>query len=362
MYCVKIDNNELNDFHISLFVDQLQVNCLGDIVSIDLMPYKPVIVYPKLHITNSRMHLKWNNNNIGYNVIKYLRTLTIVVTHKCELNCSYCCNIYKQFTTCYKSKESDMQLEIIKNLLDRLYMHSLSRVNLIGGNVFLYSDYDKLCELIKANTFIEFCMYINYNNVIHVDSRLLKKISNFSNLKVIVQVADDFIESGFENVCRLFENFSIIFSFEFLVGSELFYYNIESLCEKFSLTNLSIRPIISEKSDFNNSIFITEDNIFSKVYSKKDIFRRQSLNLFDFGKLFIDSNSDVYANVNIPVLGNLKVSSIEELLTFEMEGGKSWFRIRDEAPCNNCIYQWLCPSPSNYEIILNKNNLCKIKS
>jgi pseudo-rSAM protein len=72
-------------------------------------------------------------------------------------------------------------------------------------------------------------------------------------------------------------------------------------------------------------------------------------------------NGDTYANINYPSLGNIATHSIHEMLYKEMNEGKSWFRIRDQAPCNNCVYQWLCPSPSNYEMAIGRPNLCHVK-
>lgn len=72
-------------------------------------------------------------------------------------------------------------------------------------------------------------------------------------------------------------------------------------------------------------------------------------------------NGDVYANLNHPTLGNINMHSIHEIVDKEIKEGLSWFRIRNQAPCNECIYQWLCPSPSNYEISIGKPNLCHVK-
>lgn len=72
-------------------------------------------------------------------------------------------------------------------------------------------------------------------------------------------------------------------------------------------------------------------------------------------------NGDAYANVNHPILGNIYRDSIYEIVQKELDEGKSWFRIRNEAPCHNCLYQWLCPSPSDCEIQIGRSNLCFIK-
>jgi pseudo-rSAM protein len=50
------------------------------------------------------------------------------------------------------------------------------------------------------------------------------------------------------------------------------------------------------------------------------------------------------------------------ILFIEVEEGKSWLRIRNQAPCSTCIYQWLCPPPSDYEIVIGRPNLCHINN
>jgi len=85
------------------------------------------------------------------------------------------------------------------------------------------------------------------------------------------------------------------------------------------------------------------------------------MNKHDFGKLHIMPDGNVYANVNHPVLGNIYADGINKIVRKEIEEGISWFRIRNQAPCNDCIYQWLCPPPSNYEIAIGRTNLCHVK-
>lgn len=61
------------------------------------------------------------------------------------------------------------------------------------------------------------------------------------------------------------------------------------------------------------------------------------------------------------MLGNIYKDSIYDLVKKETEVGKSWFRIRNQFPCNSCVYQWFCPSPSKYEIAIGHSNLCNVK-
>lgn len=111
------------------------------------------------------------------------------------------------------------------------------------------------------------------------------------------------------------------------------------------------------------------------TYQKKKIFKnpahigreeeimKNGINFQQFvnGKLTIYPSGEVYANVNCSVLGNIQDSSLKELLYKEITEGNAWLRIRgNEKPCNQCVNRDLCPSISNYELVIGKNNLCNI--
>jgi pseudo-rSAM protein len=126
---------------------------------------------------------------------------------------------------------------------------------------------------------------------------------------------------------------------------------VERLVAQFQIAKYCLNPIYNGENIrfFEENAFLTKEDILSTSMSIKDFFSRQSINLYDFGKINIMSNGDAYANVNHPVLGNIYTHNIYEIVHKEVEEGKSWFNIRNQAPCNNCVYQWLCPPPSNYE-------------
>jgi pseudo-rSAM protein len=113
---------------------------------------------------------------------------------------------------------------------------------------------------------------------------------------------------------------------------------------------------------FEENVFLSKEDILSGSNSIKDFFAHQAINIYDFGKINIMSNGDVYANLNHPPLGNIYTNSIYEIIQKEIDEGKSWLRIRNQTPCNNCVYQWLCPSPSDYEIAIGRQNLCHINN
>lgn len=94
--------------------------------------------------------------------------------------------------------------------------------------------------------------------------------------------------------------------------------------------------------------------------SMKELFRKRTINQNDFGKLHILPNGDIRANLHHPVLGNITTYSIYEIIQKEIKEGKSWLRIRNQSPCNTCLYRDLCPSPSDHELEIGYPNLCWI--
>lgn len=80
-----------------------------------------------------------------------------------------------------------------------------------------------------------------------------------------------------------------------------------------------------------------------------------------FGNLYVFSDSKVYANPNAKCLGNIKEDLLLDLIHKELIENSAWRKTRNEKPCSDCIYQYLCPPISNYELVIGKSNLCNVR-
>lgn len=148
----------------------------------------------------------------------------------------------------------------------------------------------------------------------------------------------------------------------FLITSEDEYTGASDLIENYSLRNAVIKPVYDNNlSFFENHIYLTSEDLLELNPSKKEIFIHQSINVSDFGQLNIIPNGTVYSNLSNKKIGNVNKESLNSMIADEICTGHSWLRIRDQKPCCDCIYQWLCPSPSNYELAIGKPNLCHVK-
>lgn len=137
----------------------------------------------------------------------------------------------------------------------------------------------------------------------------------------------------------------------------------EKLVEKINIEKCEFNPVCTgENVDFfMEYVYLDEEDIESVRMSMKDFFIKRFINTNDFGKITIDADGTIYANINQPALGTIYTCSMFEIIQKELKTGKSWLRTRVQEPCNNCLYRLLCPSPSDYDLSLGKMNLCHVK-
>ena len=72
------------------------------------------------------------------------------------------------------------------------------------------------------------------------------------------------------------------------------------------------------------------------------------------------SDGRIYSDATAPSLGTID-DSIYDLIVRELQENYAWRKIRDSESRKNCVYQWLCPSPSSYERIAGKETVCTFR-
>lgn len=69
------------------------------------------------------------------------RWLSMEITHKCNLNCKYCC---------YGDKNEDIQFEKAKELIKEAHELKFNNVSFSGGEPSLHPNFMKLCDLVNS--------------------------------------------------------------------------------------------------------------------------------------------------------------------------------------------------------------------
>lgn len=313
---------------INEFIEELRKKYMGDIIDVNLSKGKPVQLLPYFNFSYKDELYKEQNISPYKNIIEKLSEISIHVNQTTKV---------VNLISFLQSVPESLTFNIIGNIKDVVnYRDLLSFLEHYPAPKNMVSSYADIIPLQPS-----FENNFSYRMSVHFPIDLQK----------------------WNDSRQIFLNQTLTGDYIFNVSSLDDYQQAEQLVEQYQLDNYHLIPVYTgENLDFfKENVFHTKEDILSTSMSIKDFFSNQAINIYDFGKINIMPNGDAYANVHHPLLGNIYTHSIYEIVQKEVEEGISWFRIRNQAPCNTCIYQWLCPPPSNYEIVIGRPNLCHIK-
>jgi len=325
---VLLTNERYKQKNVNGFIRELREKYMGDVIDVALSKGKPVQLLPYFNFPDKHEIYKKHNFSSLKNVLENLSEISIHV---------------------------DVTTDTTKLILFLQSIPGSPTFNIIGNirELINYSEILSCFEQCPSPKNI----LCSYKNVI----ALQPVFGNNFNYRISVDFPMDWQQWNLSR--QILVNQTLPVEYVFNVTSDEDCLQVEHLVEQFSIENYRLNPVYTGNNIlfFEKNVFLTKEDILSTPMTIKDFFTRQAMNIYDFGKINIMQNGDVYANLDHPVLGNINTDSIYEIVHKEVEEGKSWFRIRNQAPCNDCVYQWLCPPPSNYEIEIGRPNLCHVK-
>jgi pseudo-rSAM protein len=317
---------------------------------------KPIQLMPILNLQRDVEKLqKEEGRSLGEGVFHYLSDVSIYLNNSCTLNCKDCNNYLKQFFHCSKAEKAEnIDFDLLKKFLKQLAFTLIRRLAITGGNIFQYSHFSELITFLREEK-IRPVFGIHYGNF---DMSKMPLLSDFPiEIFVTFPLEDSFIN----NIVFLSKQNNA--KFIFALTSEDNYSQAESLISKYTLENYAFKPFYNGKNQdfFKDNSYLTKDDIFCDIVPQRIIFAHQKLNTNFFGKIHLFSNGDINAHPLKEVLGNWKEDILVKILEKEMITNSAWRIIRDQPPCSDCLYQFLCPSPSDYEWVMKRNNLCNVQ-
>lgn len=313
--------------NIKQFIFQLREKFMGDIIEVNLSNKKPIQLLPYYTFVSKNIELKNIYSSYNKNALENLSEISIYIDYKVN----------------------DKQLISILSTIP-----NISVFNIVGS----------LTEIVKHIDLIRFLKNHPSNKYIISPYTNLNLFQiDLSDFKFRISVHLPINMNEWNNTINILYNHSFDIEYIFDISSEDDCKQVEILTKNYQIENYQLNPIYTGNNIhfFKKNIYLSKEDILSTSISIKDFFIRKSMNTYDFGKLNIMPNGDVFANVNHPKLGNIYIDNIYDIVQKEIDEGKSWFRIRDQEPCNTCVFQWFCPSPSKYEIAIGQANLCNVK-
>ena len=320
---LKNEQYRQNDIHS--FITNLREKYMGDIIDISLSKGKPIQILPHTNFCNKRNE-KYNFIK-NANIFHFLNEIIIHLDHILD---------------------QDKLIDYLQSMPDNITYS-------ISGDLKHIAKFDKLVDFLNQYNSSKkiICNYINFA----IPASVCKNIFLY---KIHIHFPID--RKQLIITTQSLKDQNNLFELIFDIASLDDYLKAWEIIEEYQIDKYQFNPIYTGYNIdfFKENVFLKKSDILSTSMSIKDFFIKQMINNNDFGKINIMPNGDVHSNINYPALGNICTHSIFELIQKEIEEGKSWLRVRNQEPCNACIYQWLCPSPSDYEIMIGQTNLCHV--
>ncbi|MDR0363752.1 MAG: TIGR04150 pseudo-rSAM protein [Bacteroidales bacterium] len=314
---------------------------------------KPIRLMPVLNIQKDVERMKRNpDRSAGESSLSYLTELSLYVNDSCPLHCKHCGQLNKQFMCCGRDKD-DFSLDagVLAKIAAQIKYAPIMKLNILGGDIFSYPLLDKIPEIFSDKK-EQLHFWSHYKNFQAPNFDAVWEI--VVDLPVDEQVLSYCVSESIKQKTQ--------YNYHFIIQNEEEVNLVEKIINKLDIQTFEMHPCYSgENIDFFEScIFLNKEDIFGDTISQRRIFCNQALNSNFFGSLTVFSNGDVAAQVNVPVLGNISTDSLLELITRELEQNTAWRKVRNVPPCNDCLFQYLCPPVSSYEAVFKRENLCAL--
>jgi len=362
---VSISDSDLEKKSIKQFIDDIRNYFMGDIISTDYSKGKPLQMMQKLKIQNELKRLKADiDRSLGENLMNYLSEISLFINSDCLQNCVLCDQeVYKQFLCCTK-REAKIELELakIKDIFKEIDYKSLLNFNILGGDIFRYSEFEELFVFLNSleiNKTI-FSQYLN----LEINPKKLKNLADHKNLRIFIPVDFPFSEDKLISIADFLNRNSIEHQWMFFILNEKEYEQAENMVLKMMSASSTFLPIYNGNNIefFKENVFLNQKDFEDAPVSFKDIHIRQEVNEYSFGRLVILPDGAVYGNINLERLGIIGEKPIASMIKKEIERRISWRKVRRYVtPCRSCLYTELCPSISNYNLIAKKYDSCNLK-
>lgn len=323
--CFLEENDYLKE-DMNCFINELRDKYMGDVIDVSLSKGKPIQILPYVNFP-SKIDMKYN-----YTKVENLLNLLLEIKINIGINTDV-----EKIISYLDVLDLNIKYTVFGNLNSNCNSSNLIR---------------KLEKISKNIDVILTCDQIQY---------IENKFEDNVSYKVVFELPIEL--EKILMIVSLLEEKKLQVKYVFNLKSIDEYKCAEKLVEKINIEKCEFNPVYTgENVDFfMEYVYLDEEDIESVRMSMKDFFIKRFINTNDFGKITIDADGTIYANINQPALGTIYTCSMFEIIQKELKTGKSWLRTRVQEPCNNCLYRLLCPSPSDYDLSLGKMNLCHVK-
>lgn len=355
-YCLALEEEQVLDSSFNQFALQVKESFSGGLVEAESDMSKPFLFKPMLFLnTNIRKAQEEDLNFLGERILENLNEVSLYFPGPCNGHCSGCQDYFKQMLHCTCLEKNCLSVADYLSLLLDLNTSGVNKVNILGGDL-LNSDYFHDVYPTLSGCKFKKSYHLHFSHLTEACKEWLME----ENSELIVSVHPCFEKKRVEEWMNQLSSLPVIWQFP--VTSDADVQAVDTL-DIPSSVQIEIKPLYTGGNllFFKENVFCSLEDIIAEPVSRRTIFRRQTLNENFFGKLTIVPSGEVYANVNCKPIGVYPQDSLKKLAFEELVHSTAWFRLRDKQPCSGCANKYLCPSVSNYELVMERDNFCLVK-
>ncbi len=367
---IRLTSRDLDIPEVSNFIRIIRQHFMGDLMNVDFSdtkPFQPAPNRPKVHFDVKKV-MEDPDQSPGKIMMAHVFEITLYLNDFCPQRCVECKGFYKQGIWCRKgaprsgnAEGNHLDISHLRNFFHDIEGCNLNKINITGGNVLLYPYMDELYHLLESVEFkVQF--FIHYLNI---DGNLepLKQMKK-NGYKIRLLANFPLGIDRFKKAAELLSVYGLNVQPVFFVQNDEEYSVLEELLSGFPMESPVFLPYYNKNNldFFKENFFISREDIEARKPEQRVIHGNSKINMDNFGKITIFPNGKVHANVMDPALGTLGKDSIYDIVYRELTKGRSWFRLRKNVmPCRSCNFELLCPSLSNYNRVIGRNDLCTIR-
>lgn len=327
-------------------INSIRNSFSGDIIDAEKAPVQISNVLP----VKSRLKIKPDRN-----IFDNLQEITIFIIS--NYNKKIKNELFEEQYDYLMSNKKDEYL-YLDQILTHLHSSSENKhkqINICGGNILQHPQITEIVDTLHREAY-------NVKYHIHI-SQLDNKLSN-NILKKMKEISIIFESDSTIGNKHDFSGYEKI-EFVFFIKTPSHFNNIEKHLSLYPRVDYKIIPLIDDiASFFEYKLNIETANLYNEPIDIANIILSSTYNLNQFSKIFIYPDNTVLGGKIRTQTESLSKTTIKEAVSHELNDEDSqWRFIRTKVePCKNCIFVALCPPISNYEISLNKYNLCDFHS
>ncbi|NVO11653.1 MAG: radical SAM protein [Bacteroidales bacterium] len=263
----------------------------------------------------------------------------------------------------------DLNINKIMSLFEKLL--KLEKVFLYSNDVLQYqrvvNEIKSTRKRLEINSSTVFFINLNYSEIFangSLDGIKCESIRAIDSENCIISVAVNtpLVKERFAIALDFFKQLSVPVIYTFLIEHESDIELFDKLASEYKIDNYEIGVVFNGANFgmFEQNVFVNEGDILSSRVVAKEVNIRRELNSNFFGKAAILPDGRVSCDLQKPTYAEISDSSLYRLIYAEITDGEGlWKLTRDKVePCKACIYRFLCPPISDYELKLQRYNLC----